>query len=198
MALQGPIPVEFGHVFACGVFAAGAVEPVRDFEASRGDRFVQSKDKASGLPLWVIEVIDADPEARAKTVRVKIAAPVQRVLPPPLAGSPFMPVEFSGMTVTRMSIRRDGWRIRCGRPGCPRLGSLARHRHRGGMRREQRWRLVRQYEPARGYRLAVVVLPAALAGGAHDRAARADLPGPGPGPGPRRGRGQPVRPTGSP
>ncbi len=63
MALQGPIPVEFGHVFACGAFAAGTFEPVRDFDASKGDRFVQSKDKASGLPLWVIEVIDADPEA---------------------------------------------------------------------------------------------------------------------------------------
>ena len=100
MALQGPIPVEFGHVFACGVFAAGAVEPVRDFDASKGDRFVQSKDKASGMPLWVIEVIDADPEARAKTVRVKIAAPVAPVLPPPLAGSPFTPVEFTGMSVT--------------------------------------------------------------------------------------------------
>jgi hypothetical protein len=100
MALQGPIPVEFGHVFACGAFAAGAFEPVRDFDASKGDRFVQSKDKATGLPLWVIEVIDADPEARAKTVRVKVAAPVQPVLPPPPAGSPFTPVEFSGLTVT--------------------------------------------------------------------------------------------------
>ncbi len=100
MALQGPIPVEFSHVFACGAFAAGAFEPVRDFEASKGDRFVQSKDKASGLPLWVIEVIDADPEARTKTVRVKIAASVQPTLPPPLAGSPFTPVEFTGLTVT--------------------------------------------------------------------------------------------------
>jgi hypothetical protein len=60
MALQGPIPVEFGHVLPDGVYAAGAFEPVRDFDASSGDRFVQSKDKASGLPLWVVEVIDAD------------------------------------------------------------------------------------------------------------------------------------------
>jgi len=87
-------------VFACGAFAAGTFEPVRDFDASKGDRFVQSEDKASGLPLWVIEVIDADPEARTKTVRVKIAAPVQRTLPPPLAGSPFTPVEFTGLMVT--------------------------------------------------------------------------------------------------
>ena len=45
MALQGPIPVNFAQVFPRGVFAAGPFEPVRDFEASKGDRFVQSKDK---------------------------------------------------------------------------------------------------------------------------------------------------------
>ncbi len=100
MTVQGPIPVEFSHVFARGAFAAGAFEPVRDFDASKGDRFVQAKDKATGAPLWMIEVIDADPQARDKTARVKIAAPVQPVLPPPLAGSPFTPVEFTGMTVT--------------------------------------------------------------------------------------------------
>ena len=51
MALQGPIPVDFGHVFPDGVYAAGVFEPVRDFDASSNGRFVQSKDKASGLPL---------------------------------------------------------------------------------------------------------------------------------------------------
>ncbi|MGO8883674.1 MAG: hypothetical protein ACLPUO_29460 [Streptosporangiaceae bacterium] len=35
-------------VFPRGVFAAGGFEPVRDFEASKGGRFVQSKDKATG------------------------------------------------------------------------------------------------------------------------------------------------------
>jgi len=100
VALQGPIPVECAHVFPCGAFAAGAFEPVRDFEASKGDRFVQAKDKQTGAPLCVVEVIDADPQARAKTARVKIASPVQPTLPAPLAGSPFTPVEFSGLTVT--------------------------------------------------------------------------------------------------
>ncbi len=50
MALQGPIPVEFVQVFPEGVYAAGGFEPVRDFDASSAGRFVQSKDKASGLP----------------------------------------------------------------------------------------------------------------------------------------------------
>jgi hypothetical protein len=100
MALQGPIPVEFAHVFAHGAFAAGGFEPMRDFDASSGDRFVQAKDKATGQPVWVVEVIDADPAARDKTVKVKLAAGAQPTLPAAPAGMPFIPVEFAGMTVT--------------------------------------------------------------------------------------------------
>ena len=100
MALQGPIPVEFGMVFPAGAYAAGAIEMVRDFDRSSGDRVVQQADKHSGLPLWVVEVIDADPDARQRTVKVKIAAQVQPVLPSPAPGSPFTAVEFDGMTAT--------------------------------------------------------------------------------------------------
>ena len=52
MAVQGPIPVEFGVVFPSGAYAAGAFEPVRNFDASTGEKFVQSSDKTSGMPLW--------------------------------------------------------------------------------------------------------------------------------------------------
>ena len=100
MALQGPIPVEFGAVFPDGAYAAGGFEMVRDFDRSQGDRVVQQVDKVTGLPLWVVEVIDADPEARQRTVKVKVAAQVQPVLPPAVAGSPFTAVEFDGMTAT--------------------------------------------------------------------------------------------------
>ena len=100
MALQGPIPVEFGAVFPRGAFAAGEFEAVRDFDASTAERFVQSADKATGLPLWSVEVIDADPEARSKTVKVKVTAQAQPVLPPAPAGMPFVPVEFTGLAVT--------------------------------------------------------------------------------------------------
>jgi hypothetical protein len=100
VALQGPIPVDFGLVFPAGVYAAGGFEPVRDFDASSNGRFVQSKDKATGLPLWSVEVIDADQTARTRTVKVKVAAPVQPVLPHPPGGVPFTPVEFTGLTVT--------------------------------------------------------------------------------------------------
>jgi len=101
MAVQGPIPVEFAQVFPRGLFAAGVFEPVRDFDASKaGGRFVQSKDRQSGLPLWQVDVIDADPAARDKTVRVKVAAAEQPVLPAAPAGLPFVAVEFAGLTVT--------------------------------------------------------------------------------------------------
>jgi hypothetical protein len=102
MAVQGPIQVDFTQAFPRGAYAAGGFEPVRDFEASKGDRFVQSKDKASGLPVWVIDVIDADPHARSKTARVKIAAADQPELPPPSAAMPFIPVDFAGRS-TRTS-----------------------------------------------------------------------------------------------
>jgi hypothetical protein len=100
MALLGPFPVEFGAVFPSGAFAAGAVEKVRDFDRSSGDRVVQQVDKHTDLPLWVVEVIDADPEARQRTVKVKVAAQYQPVLPDAPAGSPFIPVEFEGLTAT--------------------------------------------------------------------------------------------------
>jgi hypothetical protein len=97
-AFLGPFPVEFGSVFPSGAFAAGSVEKVRDFEKSSGDRVVQQTDKNTGLPLWAVEVIDADPEARQRTVKVKVASAYQPVLPDAPAGSPFTPVEFEGLT----------------------------------------------------------------------------------------------------
>ena len=45
-------------------------------------------------------MIDADPAARDKSVRVKVAAADQPVLPAPHPGMPFVPVEFAGLTVT--------------------------------------------------------------------------------------------------
>jgi hypothetical protein len=100
MALQGPLKVEFGDVFPHGAFLVSAVEPVRDFDASSPGSAVQGRDKTSGLPMWQFDVLDADPEARERTVRVKIAAAVQPVPPDALPGLPFRPVELDGLTVT--------------------------------------------------------------------------------------------------
>src|ERR1035437_1576227 len=99
MALQGPIPVEFGVAFPSGAYAAGAFEPVRNFEASTGENFVRSHDKTTGAPRWII---DADPAARARAVKVKVAAPEQPVIPAAPPGCPCIPEEFTGLTVTSM------------------------------------------------------------------------------------------------
>jgi hypothetical protein len=100
MALQGGIPVQFGDVFPHGCFVVGTVEPVRDFDKSTKDTMVQAIDKDSGQRLWHVDVIDGDPAARDKVVRVKIAAPVQPVPPAAVDGVPFRPVELDGLTVT--------------------------------------------------------------------------------------------------
>jgi hypothetical protein len=97
--MPGPISVDFGVMFQYGAFATGAVEPVRDFEKLTRDRFVQATDKASGLPLWSVDVIDADPQARPKMTTVKVAAQVQPVLPSASAGSPFTAIELEGLQV---------------------------------------------------------------------------------------------------
>ena len=74
MAIQGRVPIEFGMFFPDGAYTAGAMEKVRDFDRSTGDRIVQQRDKETGLPLWTVEVIDAEAQARQRTVKVKIAA----------------------------------------------------------------------------------------------------------------------------
>lgn len=101
MALQQPgIPVAFDFVLPAGAYAE-SVEPVRDFDASKaGTAGVQARDKVTGHPLWTVNIYDPDPQARTKAVKVKIASPVQPVLPEAMGGMPFRPVEFDGMTVT--------------------------------------------------------------------------------------------------
>jgi hypothetical protein len=94
------IPVEFGTVFPSGAYAAGKCEALRDFDRSTGDRVVQQIDKATNLPVWVIEVIDPQEGTRQLTVKVKIVAEYQPVLPSPSPASPFTAIEFEGLTVT--------------------------------------------------------------------------------------------------
>ncbi len=116
MAVQGAIRVEFGAVFPDGAYAAGKFEMVRDFDRSSGDRVVQQIDKVTGLPLWVVEVIDADEAARQRTVKVKVAAQVQPVLPSAAPGSPFTAVEFEGLMATPYvdASRCKGGKDKCG------------------------------------------------------------------------------------
>ncbi|MFF4771792.1 plasmid replication, integration and excision activator [Microtetraspora fusca] len=102
MALQGPIPVTFDMVFPHGCYLVGEVEAVKDFDASTNGRFVQARDKQTRELVWQVAVMDADPTLKPsqKTVAVKILAAVQPIPPAPVAGVPFTPVEFDGVTVT--------------------------------------------------------------------------------------------------
>jgi hypothetical protein len=100
MALSRHIPITNDLLFPQGAYAVGGVEPVVDFEASTREQRVQAHDRDTGLPLWAVSVFDADPEARTKVVRVKIASRTPPVLPQPPAGSPFPAVAFEGLTAT--------------------------------------------------------------------------------------------------
>ncbi|ONH34062.1 hypothetical protein [Protofrankia sp. BMG5.30] len=61
----------------------------------------QKRDKVTGELVWAVRMMDADPNARAGSaeVKVKIAAAVRPVPPESLAGTPFRPVEFDGLTL---------------------------------------------------------------------------------------------------
>jgi hypothetical protein len=100
MAIKGSIPMENGDVFPFGCFGVGEVQAMRDFDRSTKDQAVQAVDRDTGMLVWILDVVDADPEARERTVRVKLVAPVQPVLPAAMAGAPFRPVEFEGLTAT--------------------------------------------------------------------------------------------------
>jgi len=115
MAVQTPIPLSMDAVFPSGAYVAGAVEPVSDFDAPSvpGGQKAQKLDKTTELPLWAVPVIDGDETARgaAKSVKVTIVA---KVPPEALAGLPFRPVEFDGLTVTPYVSDSNGSRPRVG------------------------------------------------------------------------------------
>ncbi|MFG1964778.1 plasmid replication, integration and excision activator [Nonomuraea sp. NPDC049028] len=76
-----------------------------DFDASTKDRPVAARDKTTGELMWSVPVMDADPslKASAKAVAVKILSGVEPTIPAPpasMAGLPFVPVVFDGLTVT--------------------------------------------------------------------------------------------------
>ena len=100
MAIGRHIPVTMDQVFPHGAYAVGGVEQVIDFDASTPEQRVQAHDRDSGLPLWAVSVFDADPDARTKIVKVKIASRTPPVLPQAPAGSPFPAVSFEGLTAT--------------------------------------------------------------------------------------------------
>ena len=99
MAVQGPFEVECSKVFPHGVGVVGAVTQLVDFDRSSKENKVQQRDKDTGLPVWTVDVMDFDPDARERTFKVKITAEVQPVPPDAVAGLPVRPVLLEGLLI---------------------------------------------------------------------------------------------------
>ena len=100
MAVQGPFKVVCEEVFPHGLGVVSSVTPMADFDASTRENRVQARDRDTGLPVWVVEVMDFDPDARERTFKVKIAADSAPAVPPLIPGTPVRPVVLQGLTVT--------------------------------------------------------------------------------------------------
>jgi len=96
------VPVPFEYVFPAGVLCLG-VDAAVDFER-RNEPDNQARDKETGERMWVVRVLDLDPQAgkfgRTTEVKVKVVAPQQPV--PPASAVPGYPpsIEFDGLTLT--------------------------------------------------------------------------------------------------
>jgi hypothetical protein len=112
MSVQGPFKISCDEQFPHGLFAV-AVDAQRDFEkAQAGLDDAQARDKESGERVWVVRVIDNDPEARSSEFKVKIIAPHCPTLPDPIPGTNFRPVTFKHMSVTPYVEETRGGRAR--------------------------------------------------------------------------------------
>lgn len=100
MAIAKRFKISHDEVFPHGAYLVSEVIPVNDFERSTRDNKVQQVDADTGLPLWSVDVLDADPEASraARTVVVKFTAKVQPVPPANDSSTPFTPVVFHGLS----------------------------------------------------------------------------------------------------
>jgi hypothetical protein len=101
MALTGGhrFAVLMAELFPFGCYAMG-VEQAQDYDEKSGRR-TPSKDKQTGEWVFAVTVIDRDPEAREKQVKVKVTAPYQPVLPGEIMpGSGLHAVDFTGLTIT--------------------------------------------------------------------------------------------------
>ncbi len=128
MAMPRKVPVNFDTVFPHGAYMVGEISPVRDYDRSTKDNLVQATDPDTGLPIWAVDVVDADPDATksTRTMTVKVTAKVQPVLPASDNGLPFRPVEFDKMTATAYidengNFSRIAWSLRASevRPPVP-------------------------------------------------------------------------------
>ena len=128
MAIKGAIPMGHDDVFPYGCFGVGEVQAMRDFDRSTKDQAVQAVDRDTGVLVWTVDVVDADPEARERTVRVQAA---RAGAAGPAGGDAGGAVPAGRVRrPDRHAVRGDhgvgpgrGWRGRSGPRGCgPRAG----------------------------------------------------------------------------
>ena len=102
MAIARRLKLGHDEVFPHGAYLVSEVGPVIDFDRSTRENKVQQIDADTGLPMWSVDVLDADPEARKKdrTVSVKILARVQPVPPANDGTAPFTQVVFENLVAT--------------------------------------------------------------------------------------------------
>jgi hypothetical protein len=139
MVMPRKVPVDFDLVFPFGAYAVGEVKRVKDYDRSTAEVPAYATDPDTELPVWTVDVVDADPEAKKsnRTVSVKVAARVQPVLPEAAEGMPFRPIEFEKMTATAYieetdNFSRLAWSFRAGslrepsrgvKPAAPKVSS---------------------------------------------------------------------------
>jgi hypothetical protein len=70
-AVSGLFKVECGELFPHGLGVVGEVTALDGFHTSSRENRVQARDKESELPLWSVEVLDFDPQARKKMLKVR-------------------------------------------------------------------------------------------------------------------------------
>ncbi|QDP94821.1 hypothetical protein FOE78_01800 [Microlunatus elymi] len=131
MAIQGPFTIDCKTLFPLGCGVVSAVTPINDFERSTRENPVQSRDRETGLPMWSVDVIDFDPDARERTFKVKIAAEVQPIPPEAVSGVPVRPVYLEGLQMTPY-IKEGGIRpkiaysLRCSGLSAPKNAPVAK------------------------------------------------------------------------
>ena len=100
MALQGPIPVEFGAGVPGRGVRGGGFEPVRDFDASNGTGSCSRRTRRPGCRCgWSRSSTPTRRRGRGRS-RSRSRRRSSRCCPAGTAGLPFVPVEFTGLTVT--------------------------------------------------------------------------------------------------
>lgn len=134
------VPVSWDYVAPQGALCLG-VEPATDFD-KRGQGDDQLRDKESGERIWLVRVLDLDPEAGkfggSKEFKVKVVAAQQPV--PPASAVPGYPpmVEFTDVTLTpyvdsqrckgtgNKCRARQAWSVRAGGMTAPQAAGRAK------------------------------------------------------------------------